>query len=94
MIHMSPVAIKSDTSLEVDIESSLHDLDLLPGEHVEVDVINRAVTLTGEVFTPTMKYLAEYMVMTYPQVRNVENYIYIHTPPREARMEFSDGMLI
>lgn len=79
-----------DRHLKIDVESALLELDLLPGEHIEVDVNNLGVTLLGEVYTASMKYLAEYEVMTFPLVRNIVNLIHVHSPPAEQKVPYEE----
>lgn len=79
-----------DRHLKVDIESALLELDLLPGEHIEVDVRNQGVTLMGEVYTGSMKYLAEYEVMSFPLAQNIMNLIHVHNPPAETKVPYED----
>ncbi|MCB0349031.1 MAG: BON domain-containing protein [Bdellovibrionales bacterium] len=79
-----------DRHLKVDIESALLELELLPGEHIEVDVRNQGVTLMGEVYTGSMKYLAEYEVMSFPLAKNIMNLIHVHSPPVEAHSIYED----
>jgi osmotically-inducible protein OsmY len=79
-----------DRHLKMDIESSLLELELLPGEHIEVDVDSQNVTLMGEVYTPSVKYMAEYEVMTFPLVKGITNLIHVHNPPADKKVPVED----
>jgi osmotically-inducible protein OsmY len=88
MLTAGLIAKLKDRHLKIDIESVLYELDLLPGEHIEVEVNNQGVTLMGEVYTGSMKYLAEYEVMTFPLVRNIINLIHVHSPPAQQKVPY------
>ncbi|MFS4459189.1 BON domain-containing protein [Bdellovibrio sp. HCB2-146] len=78
---------RTDDEIAQILKSTLAELVMIGGEHVEVEVVDGIVKLEGEVFRPRMKAMAVGAAWELSGVRDVLNFIEIREPPHRLPLE-------
>ena len=78
---------RTDDEIAQILKTTLAELVMIGGEHVEVEVVDGIVKLEGEVFRPRMKATAVSSAWELSGVRDVLNFIEIREPPHRLPLE-------
>lgn len=78
--------IRADEEIQKILEQQIEAMIKVQGEHIEIEVMDGIVKLTGEVFRPRLKAMADAAAWELSGVRDCFNLIEIKQPPHRAAM--------